>query len=103
MESMQNALTKKGFSFIEIRSQCPVSYGRKVGQKTGSEALQEYKDTSIRIEEASKLNSDELVDKIIIGKLVERDKEEFSHKLYQQNQYIREKSMGKDPEDWSLS
>lgn len=103
MESMQKALTKKGFSFIEIRSQCPVSYGRRVGQRTGSEALQEYKESSVRVEEASAMSEDELKGKIIIGKLVERDKEEFTDNLRKMNTDIREKTIGRSPEEWSLS
>lgn len=103
MESMQKALTKKGFSFIEIRSQCPVSYGRRVGKRSGRETLQEYKETSVRIEEASKMNSDELKGKIIIGKLIESEKEEFTEKLRQLNIKIRNEKLGRSPEEWSIS
>jgi 2-oxoglutarate ferredoxin oxidoreductase subunit beta len=103
MESMQKAITKRGFSFIEIRSQCPVSYGRRIGQRTGSEALQEYKESSVRVEEASKMADEELQGKIVIGKLVEREKEEFTENLRKLNRDIREKKMGKSPEEWSLT
>ena len=103
MESMQKALMKKGFSFIEIRSQCPVSYGRRVGKRTGSESLKEYRDTSVRVEEASQMSPDELRDKIVIGKLVEKDEEEFTGNLRRLNKEIRSNSIGKNPEDWSVS
>jgi len=103
MESMQKALTKKGFSFIEIRSQCPVSYGRKVGKRTGSEALQEYKDISVRTNEAAKMIPEELKDKIVIGKLIEKDKAEFTDNLYRLNKEIRKNKIGRNPEDWSIS
>jgi len=103
MESMQKALTKKGFAFIEIRSQCPVSYGRRVGKRSGRETLLEYKETSVRIEEASKMSPDELKGKIIIGKLIERDKEEFTENLRRLNIKIRNKKIGRSPEEWSLS
>lgn len=103
MESMQKALTKKGFSFIEIRSQCPISYGRRVGKRSGSEALKEYKESSVRANEASKMSADELKGKIIIGKLIEKDKEEFTESLRKLNLEIREKKIGRSPEEWSLS
>jgi len=102
-EAIQKALTKKGFSFIEIRSQCPVSYGKKVGQKTGSESLKEYRDTSIKVDEASQMNPDELENKIVIGKLVDKDKQEFTENLYRLNKEIRKNKAGKNPEEWSLT
>jgi 2-oxoglutarate ferredoxin oxidoreductase subunit beta len=103
MESMQKALNRKGFSFIEIRSQCPISYGRRVGKRTATEALQEYKECSVRIEDASEMSPQELTGKIIIGKLVERDKEEFTENLRKLNVELRQKRIGKSPEAWSLS
>lgn len=103
MESMQKALTSKGFSFIEIRSQCPISYGRRVGKRTGTEALQEYKESSVRIEETSGMDAAELEGKTIIGKLVERQKGEFTESLRKLNMELREKKAGKSPEEWSLS
>jgi len=103
MESMQKALNRKGFSFIEIRSQCPISYGRRVGQRTGSEALQEYKESSVRIEDAAEMSPEELTGKITIGKLVEREKEEFTENLRKLNLELRTKKIGRSPEEWSLS
>jgi len=103
MESMQKALTSKGFSFIEIRAQCPISYGRRVGKRTGTEALQEYKESSVRIEETSEMDEAELEGKILIGKLVERQKGEFTESLRKLNMELREKKVGKSPEEWSLS
>ncbi len=103
MESMQKALTKKGFSFIEIRSQCPISYGRRVGKRSGSDALQEYKESSVRVQEASDMNPVKLKGKIVIGKLIERDKEEFTENLRKLNIKIRKEKIGKSPEEWSLS
>ncbi len=103
MESMQKALTQKGFCFLEIRSQCPISYGRRVGQRTGSEALQEYKESSVRIEDAAEMSPEELTGKITIGKLVEREKEEFTENLRKLNLELRTKKIGRSPEEWSLS
>ena len=103
MESMQKALTRRGFCFIEIRSQCPISYGRRVGQRTGSEALQEYKESSVRIEDAAEMSPEELTGKITIGKLVEREKEEFTENLRKLNLELRTKKIGRSPEEWSLS
>ena len=103
MESMQKALTRKGFSFIEIRSQCPVSYGKRVGQRRGSDSLQEYKDSSVRVKDAAKMSDDELKGKIIIGKLIEKEKEEYTDNLQNLNRKIRKEKLGRSPEEWSIS
>lgn len=103
MESMQKALNRRGFSFIEIRSQCPISYGRRVGKRTATEALQEYKECSVRIEDAAEMSPEELTGKIVIGKLVEREKEEFTENLRKLNVELRHKKIGRSPEEWSLS
>ena len=103
MEAMQKALTRKGFSFIEILSPCPTSYGRKIGQRHGTETLQEYKDTSVRLEDAAEMSPQELEGKTIVGKLIEKDKDEFTDNLQKQNLYIRKEKIGRNPEDWSIS
>jgi len=84
-EAMQYAITKKGFSFVEIIAQCPVSYGKMVNMRSGTDFLNLYRDSSIRIEKARGLSEEELADKIVIGKIVERDAEEYVEKLYRVN------------------
>jgi len=81
MESMQNAIKKKGFSFIEIIAQCPVSYGRRIGKRTGSEFLEIFKEKSIRVEKAQDLTEEEREKHFIIGKLVDRNRKEFTDEL----------------------
>lgn len=85
MESMQNALKKKGFSFIEIISPCPTSYGRKVGMRKGQDYLNWFKEKSVRIEKAKKMSEEELKDKFIIGKFVDTEREEFTESLRKLN------------------
>ena len=101
--SIKKALTKKGFAFIEIRSQCPISYGRRVGKRSGTEALLEYKETSVRIHEASEMSPEDLEAKITVGKLVERDKDEFTENLRNLNRELRKSKAGRAPEDWSIA
>ena len=81
MESMQNALKKKGFSFIEIISPCPVSYGKRMGLRTGTDYMNYYIDKSITIDKARNMSEEELEDRIVIGKFVDRDRPEFTSEL----------------------
>ncbi len=81
MESMQNAIRTRGFSFIEIMSQCPVSYGKNCGLSDAVAALHYFKDTSIHIDDARGMTEEELEDKIVIGKLASRKRSEFTEGL----------------------
>ncbi len=81
MESMQNAIRKNGFSFIEIMSQCPVSYGKMAGMPDAVTILHHFKEASIDVEEARGMTEAELDGKIVVGKLVERDRSEFTEGL----------------------
>ena len=90
MESMQNAMNKHGFSFIEIISQCPVSYGKMTGMSDPVASLNYFKDAAIHVDDAAGKTEEELADKIIVGKLVERDRSEFGDGLSQLIQERRE-------------
>jgi 2-oxoglutarate ferredoxin oxidoreductase subunit beta len=89
MESMQNAMKKDGFSFIEIYTQCPTSYGRRLGMRKGEDHLNLFRDSAVRIEKARDMTEEELEGKLIIGKLVERDREEFTTSLRNLNQRVQ--------------
>ena len=86
--SMEKALQKKGFSFIEIISQCPTNYGRSINLRSGSEILQLFKERSISVEKAKKLSEEELKDKFIVGTIVDREKEEFTERLRSINRRV---------------
>lgn len=81
--AMKKALQKSGFSFIEIVSQCPVSYGKSVGMRSASEFLKMYKEKSISREEFSRglQSAEDSTDKIVIGEFVDTDRPEFSSEL----------------------
>jgi len=46
-----------------------------VGMRTGSDFLNYFRDNSIKIEKAHELSDEELEDKIVVGKIAERDAE----------------------------
>jgi 2-oxoglutarate ferredoxin oxidoreductase subunit beta len=83
MESMQNAIRKKGFSFVEIISQCPVSYGKMTGTSDPVTMLQQLRDSSIHVDDTMGLSEEELEGKFVVGKLVERKRAEFGDGLQQ--------------------
>ena len=81
-KSMQTAIDKKGFSFIEIISQCPDNYGRRIGLHSGVDFLKIFKKKSVRVEKIGKMSKEELKDRIIIGKLQDDDRPEYVSELH---------------------
>jgi 2-oxoglutarate ferredoxin oxidoreductase subunit beta len=90
MESIQLAIRKRGFGFIEVMSQCPVSFGKVAGLRDACAALHEFKEKSITVQDAAGLSEEELEDRIVIGRLVERDRPEFTDCLKDLNRVQRE-------------
>lgn len=89
LRSMKKAIEKKGFSFVEIVSQCPVSFGKMVNKRTASEFLRLYKESSININKAATMKEKELKDKIIIGEFIDIEKEEFTEVLRKLNKKVQ--------------
>jgi len=81
MYSMETAMRKGGFSFVEIISQCPVNYGRKTNFKEGLDMLGHFRSNSVFVEAASKMTESALEGKIIIGTLMNRERVEFTKAL----------------------
>ncbi len=75
--SIKKAIQRKGFSFIEVITQCPVQYGKKTGSGSAVEMMKEYKIKSIPMREAAKLSKEELRGRIVVGELVEREAPEM--------------------------
>ena len=84
--AMKAALQKSGFSFIEIVSQCPVSYGRRVGMRDGVAFMEHFKKNSVRVAKSANMSEQELEGKIVVGKLVERDRVELTESLRRINE-----------------
>ena len=83
MRSMQQAMTKKGLSFIEIVSQCPENYGRRIGLRHGTDFLHRFKKQSVLIKKAQTMSEEELRDKIVVGQLCDKDRPEFVTRLHE--------------------
>jgi 2-oxoglutarate ferredoxin oxidoreductase subunit beta len=84
-DSMKEALTKKGFAFIEIISQCPEYYGRRVGMRKGLEFLNKFREQTIHIDKAESMSKAQLKDKIVVGVLNDSEYPEFCERLNELN------------------
>jgi len=89
--AMKAALRTRGFAFVEIVAQCPVSFGRRVGLPEPAALLEHFKANAISVTKARQLSEAQLAGKIVVGTLAQRDRVEFSENLRQINaQYRRE-------------
>ncbi len=87
-KAMKEATQKQGFSFVEILSQCPTSYGRRVGKREGIDLLKEFKDNSVNIKKRDKFTEEELENKLVVGKLLESSRPEFGENLRKLNKKV---------------
>jgi len=80
-KAIKTGLEKKGFSFIEAVSQCPVQYGRASGQGSARDMIKAYKGDGISVKKAAGLSPEELRGKIVIGEFQNVERTEFTDAL----------------------
>ncbi len=85
MDSIEEAINKKGFSFIEVLSPCPINFGRRNKEKA-IDTLRNYHDKTIIKNDADPFELDIDYDKgVVLGKFIDIDKpthDEKYRKLY---------------------
>ena len=74
MESIEEALLKRGFSFIEVLAPCPVNYGRRNREKP-LDSLRIYQERTLIKNNAHPFELDiDFSSKVILGKFVDQDR-----------------------------
>lgn len=86
VRSMEKALRKKGFSFVEIISTCPTGFGRKNKMGDSAQQLEWLKKSSVRREMIREEAIDHidlnLLGHISIGEFVDRDRASLDEILF---------------------
>ena len=91
-KAITEAMTKPGFSFIEVISPCPVVYGRLNKQPTGLDSMRYYQEKSvIRNGADPKDAAIELNGPIVVGKFVDRERPTLWDNLCQVSSKAKEK------------
>ena len=67
IKTFKTALTKQGFSFIEVVSQCPTIYGRRLGFKSAFDMIKYFKENSIPVDKVGTTHSEQIKGKIVVG------------------------------------
>lgn len=79
--SIKKGLQNKGFSFIEVISQCPTYFGRKNRMRTPLEMMEFMKSNSVLKRKADTMSEEELEGKIIVGEFADKSLIEYSEGL----------------------
>ncbi len=82
-KAMSEALTMKGFAFVEAVSQCPTAFGRRIGLKNAVDILQWFKTNSVSLQQAEKMTEKDLMGKIVVGEFVHREFPSLTQNLYE--------------------
>ena len=81
ISSIKKALNVKGFSLVEVISQCPVQFGRRNKMKEPAEMLRWFLKNSVPLAKAKKMPPEELEGKFVIGEFVTRERPEFTEEI----------------------
>ena len=78
-KAITEALLKKGFSFVEVISPCPVVYGRMNRQPTGMDQMNYYRDNGVIRHGVDPREADiDLSGPLILGKFLDIERPTFS-------------------------
>jgi len=92
MESLiTKAISKKGFSLVEVIVQCPTAYGRKNKLRTPVEMLKWQKEHAVPITAAQKMTDEQLEGKFTIGVLWDIERPEYTEQYQVLVQKISDK------------
>jgi 2-oxoglutarate ferredoxin oxidoreductase subunit beta len=82
---MQEGIEHRGFSFIEVISQCPTQAGKYMeGTSNPGELFGLMKKRSLPVDQAKKMAPPELAGRIVVGTLHHvKDKKELSQIIYE--------------------
>jgi 2-oxoglutarate ferredoxin oxidoreductase subunit beta len=75
---IQQALENKGFSLVEVFSQCPTYDGKWNKRGDAAEMIKYYKENAVHINSKDKYTEEELQTKFVIGVLHDEAKPEFT-------------------------
>ncbi|RUM46056.1 MAG: 2-oxoacid:ferredoxin oxidoreductase subunit beta [Desulfocapsa sp.] len=82
-EMIKLAIKKRGFSVMEIISNCHVQYGKKNKLGGAVQMINSYKENAVKVEKATNMTAEELEGKITIGVLADVEKP-VSTEVYRQ-------------------
>ena len=92
---IEKAILKRGFSVVEIMSNCHIQYGRRNKMGNPVKMLEWFRDHAVTIEKAAGMSPENLEDKFTIGILADLEKPVYTEEY----QKIRDQSAHPNPAD----
>ncbi len=92
---IEKAILKRGFSVVEIMSNCHIQYGRRNKMGNPVKMLEWFRDHAVTIEKAADMSPENLEDKFTIGILADLEKPVYTEEY----QKIRDQSAHPNPAD----
>lgn len=92
---IEKAILKRGFSVVEIMSNCHIQYGRRNKMGNPVKMLEWFRDHAVTIEKAADMSPENLEDKFTIGILADLEKPVYTEEY----QKIRDRSAPPNPAD----
>jgi len=89
--TIKKMLQKKGFSLLEVFSQCPVQFGRRTGIGGTVKMLEMYRKQSVRFEKARTMSPEELEGKIVVGEFLNIEKPVLTDEIEKQRRAVLER------------
>ena len=77
-KAIAKGIDKKGFSFVEAVSQCPVQFGRASKMGKAVDILKHFKTASLSLNKAEGMSPEELTGRILVGEFCDINKPELS-------------------------
>jgi 2-oxoglutarate ferredoxin oxidoreductase subunit beta len=83
IDFITRAILHKGFSLVEVESQCPTYFGRYSKNPDPVSLLKWQRDNSVPAEKAKEMTPEEIRGKIVTGVFVEENRKEYVSAYYQ--------------------
>lgn len=103
---LAKAITHKGFSVVEVLSQCPTNYGRRNDVGDAVEMMKHYRDNTVTVKPGSEIDVDALAlgaaatgDPLPIGVFRQEERPEYCSAYRQQVLETAAAANGSDPPD----
>jgi len=82
IKSIKEGFETRGFSLIEVISQCPTYFGRRNRLGSPSRMILWQKENSVPVKKSLEMTEEELEGKFVIGVIAKREREELTEKIY---------------------
>lgn len=90
-ESIERALTKKGFKFIEVITSCPEQFGRRNRMREIIDQTKWLREKSVVEHFSDPLKAEVSSDRIVVGEFVDIEKPEFTDLLRRQMMSVQQR------------